>query len=203
MILTARSLTKKTQHPILNLFARYKFSFAKKKKKKKKRKEKKLPTWVQHSRFLLMQVHTSIRHSSLVFLGVLVFIFCQVYALTCLKSFLKIRLVFRSETLICRFLNHPSILQIMKNPLLVQTIVFIFFILFWLNNIYIYCVFLLIHHLTLYICLLVVSFFKVLTLNFSWFFWTRFNSAATLETIISTHSHKVNCYITIAKAEFY
>ena len=154
-----------------------------------------------------MQVHTSIRHASLVFLGFFAFIFCQVYALTCLKRFLKRPLVFRSETLICRFLNHPSIdpsiLQIMKNPLLVQTIVFIFFILFWLiNNIYTYCV-LLIHYLTLYICWLVVSFFKVLTLNFSWFFWTRFNSAATRETITSTHSHKVNCYITIAKAELY
>ena len=41
MILTARRLTKKTWHPILNLFAQYKFLFAKKKKKEKKRKEKK------------------------------------------------------------------------------------------------------------------------------------------------------------------
>ena len=152
-----------------------------------------------------MQVHTSIRHASLVFLGFFAFIFCQVYALTCLKRFLKRPLVFRSQTLICRFLDHPTILQIMKNPLLVYTIVFIFFILFWLDNIYIYCVpaHSLKNYLTLYICWLVVSFFKVLTLNFSWFFWTRFNSAATRETITSTHSHKVNCYITIAKAELY
>ena len=159
-----------------------------------------------------MQVHTSIRHASLVFLVFFAFIFCQVYALTCLKRFLKRPLVFRSETLICRFLNHPSILPSIlpsfhpsnnEEPSFGVDYSLQFVILFWLNNIYTYCVFLLIHYLTLYICWLVVSFFKVLTLNFSWFFWTRFNSAATRETIISTHSHKVNCYITIAKAERY
>ena len=147
-----------------------------------------------------MQVHTSIRHASLIFLGFFAFIFCQVYALTCLKRFLKRPLVFRSETLICRFLNHPSNNE---EPSFGVDYSLQFVILFWLNNISTYCVFLLIHYLTLYICWLVVSFFKVLTLNFSWFFWTRFNSAATRETIISTHSHKVNCYITIAKAELY
>ena len=154
-----------------------------------------------------MQVHTSIRHSSLVFLDFLRLFFAKYTPSLVSKGSSKDLQSFVLETLICRFLNHPSIdpsiLQIMKNPLLVQTIVFIFFILLWLiNNIYTYCV-LLIHYLTLYICWLVVSFFKVLTLNFSWFFWTRFNSAATRETIISTHNHKVNCYITIAKAELY
>lgn len=157
-----------------------------------------------------MQVHTSIRHASLVFLVFFLRLFFAKYtpslaskgASKDLSSFVQKLWYADSLTILPSF--HPSFHPSNnEEPSFGVDYSLQFVILFWLNNIYTYCVFLLIHYLTLYICWLVVSFFKVLTLNFSWFFWTRFNSAATRETIISTHSHKVNCYITIAKAELY